>query len=380
MQSNLLNIQLLTEAEVGETSNVELAPNLETSEVKKDDKVADPATPTTPKIELLTPEEAGVKLEKDEEGNEIAVKEEPKVTKEDLALDYKALAESRIKNGAWDEYENWNELKDSVEWTAELFEKLETEQFQNKVQKGIEEEKSQFGSQYAQLLEHAKNGGNFQELLPSIQQELDIESLDETDLDSAEELIRAECEAKGWSEKRTKSYITSLKDQGDDENFIETAKEAKASLKSIVLEERQELIKQKEEEARVTKAYWETFNKKVRETIFKDEELSPKEQKDIDKFVFEYKHVDPASGKKYSDFNLKFDEIKNDPAKYAKLIKLVKNFDEVVKKDTAKKEAVKEISFLLRGASQSTGKKTSEYPELQPDKKVKGYNPFKIKP
>ena len=382
--SDLFQVSLLTE---GEVSDIKLnePPKEETPKLEdgkglpaKENLIAD--EPKKLKVDILTPEEVGAEIEEDEDTGIKKVIQKNEPSKEDIALDYKALAESRIKNGAWEEYENWEELKDTVEWTPELFEKLETEQFQAKVQKAIEEEKSQFGNQYKALLEHAQNGGNIQELLPSIQQEVNLESLNEDSLEDAEELIRAECEAKGWSETRIKKYVQSVLDEGE-EYTKEVAKEAKSSLKSIIEEERQEIINFQKAEQKAYKDYWESFNRKIRESIFKDEELSSKEQKDLEKFVFEYKHVNEQTGQKYSDFNKKFEEIKSDPSKYAKLIKIVKNFDEVVKKDTAKKEALKETTFLLRGAQEKLSKnKTTESPEFKKSTASKGqWNPFQIK-
>ena len=381
--SDLFQVSLLTE---GEVSDIKLnePPKEETPKLEdgkglpaKENLIAD--EPKKLKVDILTPEEVGAEIEEDEDTGIKKVIQKNEPSKEDIALDYKALAESRIKNGAWEEYENWEELKDTVEWTPELFEKLETEQFQAKVQKAIEEEKSQFGNQYKALLEHAQNGGNIQELLPSIQQEVNLESLNEDSSEDAEELIRAECEAKGWSETRIKKYVQSVLDEGE-EYTKEVAKEAKSSLKSIIEEERQEIINSQKAEQKAYKDYWESFNRKIRESIFKDEELSSKEQKDLEKFVFEYKHVNEQTGQKYSDFNKKFEEIKSDPAKYAKLVKIIKNFDEVAKKETAKKEALKETAFLIRGAQSSLGKnKSTESPELIKNKSQKGqYNPFQL--
>ena len=381
--SDLFQVSLLTEEEVSDIKLNE-PPKEETPKLEdgkglpaKENLIAD--EPKKLKVDILTPEEVGAEIEEDEDTGIKKVVQKNEPSKEDIALDYKALAESRIKNGAWEEYENWEELKDTVEWTPELFEKLETEQFQAKVQKAIEEEKSQFGNQYKALLEHAQNGGNIQELLPSIQQEVNLESLNEDSLEDAEELIRAECEAKGWSETRIKKYVQSVLDEGE-EYTKEVAKEAKSSLKSIIEEERQEIINSQKAEQKAYKDYWESFNRKIRESIFKDEELSSKEQKDLEKFVFEYKHVNEQTGQKYSDFNKKFEEIKSDPAKYAKLVKIIKNFDEVAKKETAKKEALKETAFLIRGAQSSLGKnKSTESPELIKNKSQKGqYNPFQL--
>jgi len=383
--NNLFEVSLLTPEEVEGTVDVNLPENKETPEAKKEikddgkkEEVKDLINPKA-EISLLTPEEVDVEIEETETGDKV-VKQKNTPDKSEVALDLKALAESRIKSGAWEEYENWEELKDSVEWTPELFEKLETEQFENRVSKAIEEEKASYGGQAKLLLDHLKNGGKVEDLLPSIQQEIDVENLDEDDPDAAEELVRAECEAKGWSDKRTKAYINSLKDQGED--FLkETAKEAKSSLKSIIEEERVALIKEQEKRAADARAYWENFNKKTRESIFKDEELSGKEQKDLEKFAFDFKYTNEQTGQKYSDFNKKFEEIKSDPSKYAKLIKIVKNFDEVVKKDTAKKEALKETTFLLRGAQEKLSKnKTTESPEFKKSTASKGqWNPFQIK-
>lgn len=374
--NNLFQVGVLTEEEVNGDVKLPEAPKEETptdtKEVKKETTTED-----KPKVDFLTPDEAGVEIEENVETGEKKIK--PVEADTEVSLDYKTLAESRIKSGAWEKYDNWDSVKDEVEWSPELFEKLENEQFENRVSKAIDEEKSQFGNQYKILLEHAQNGGNVQELLPSLQQELNLEALNEDSADDAEELVRAECEAKGWSEKRTKSYLESLKDQGEDV-LKDTAKEAKASLKTIIDQERAEIVESQKAQQKAYREYWESFNKKTRESILKDEELSSKEQKELEKFVFDYKHVNQETGQKYSDFTLKFEEIKKDPVKYAKLVKLVKNFDEVAKKETAKKEVAKETAFLLRGAQSTLGKiKSTESPELVKNKPSKGqWNPFQL--
>ena len=52
----------------------------------------------------------------------------------------------------------------------------------------------------------------------------------------------------------------------------------------------------------------------------------------------------------------------------------------MAKKETAKKEALKETAFLIRGAQSSLGKnKSTESPELIKNKSQKGqYNPFQL--
>jgi len=106
--------------------------------------------------------------------------------------------------------------------------------------------------------------------------------------------------------------------------------------------------------------------------------VSSPEKKELDKFLFDYKHVDQETGLKTSDFGMKWKEVMTDPVKYHKFVKFMKNFDNFEEKSKTEKEVKGKIHSFLRTGQQDLGKNTStQTPELQKINRTKGqYNPF----
>ena len=101
--SDLFQVSLLTEEEVSDIKLNE-PPKEETPKLEdgkglpaKENLIAD--EPKKLKVDILTPEEVGAEIEEDEDTGIKKVIQKNEPSKEDIALDYKALAESRIKNG-----------------------------------------------------------------------------------------------------------------------------------------------------------------------------------------------------------------------------------------------------------------------------------------
>lgn len=323
----------------------------------------------TPKVELLSEDEV-------EDTTSEPTEKPTKKSKKDVeqALDYKELAQYKIDSGQWEAWDDWDEIKDSVEWTPEFFAEREKEQFEYKVQKAIEEEKSSLPDRVKEITEHIKNGGKEEDLFDFYRQEIDIESTDETNPDQAAEIIRASCEAMEWSKKRTDTYLNSLKDAGEDE-LLEAAKEAKQQLLDALNEQKQEVILSQKKQQEQYKNYIEGFNKKVREAIYKDE-LPDREKKELEKFVFDYKHTDESSKMKYSEFGKKFREIQNDPEKYYKFLRFIKDFDNF--EDAKKVEKKTAFNFMKKiQENKPMISKDTAFPSLISKGKQKGqFNPF----
>lgn len=316
----------------------------------------------------------------DEEVEEAPLEKPKKLTQKDFeaAIDYKALVSAKIENGDWEKWDNWDEVKDSVDYTPELYLQLEKEQFESKVQKTLQEEKSALPKRVQEITEYIKNGGKEEDLYASYQQENDIQSLNPAEPDEAEAIIAAHCEATGWSEKRTKAYIEGLKDRGDDE-LKSTAEESKEALVKVVQEEREEIQKQQKAISEQNRIYWETFNKKVRTAIYKEESTPDREKKELEKFIWDYKYEDKTTGQKYSEFGKKFDEIRNDPDKYYKFLRFIKDFEKFEDKGKTEKEVKGNVLNFLRSGQKELGKNTgTQSPDIHKDKKNgRGqYNPF----
>lgn len=380
--SDILNIQLLTPEEI-EDGGAEITTEVPAA-VKKAELTKSPEDVAREKLaadEKAKADEAN----KSKVDNSILTKEEVETPEEvvkkpltkkqvDSVFDYKALAEYKVEQGDWDKWDNWEDQKDKIEWTPELYASLEKEQFDNKVQKAIDEEKASLPHRIKEITEFIKNGGKEEELYSSFQQEKDIESLDPSDDSQAEEIIKAHYQAVGMADKRIKSLIDNLKDE---EGLKEAAEESKNFLVSNIKEERTGILKEQEARAEQTKIYWETFNKKLRNSIHKDE-VPEREKKELEKFIFEYKYEDPTTGNKFSEFGKKFEEIKQDPEKYHKFLKFIRDFDDYEKKNVTDSKTKAKVFNLLRSGQEELTRKntTSESPELQPASRKGQYNPF----
>jgi hypothetical protein len=204
---------------------------------------------------------------------------------------------------------------------------------------------------------------------------VEIAELDHTDLTQAEEIIKTECEAKGWSKKRTQSYIESLKDQGND-TFAEVAQEAKQSLVEAFEEEREQLIAQQKYNDEQRKIQREAVIKKVREEIQNFNEPD-REKREIEDFWLKPKYQN--GDRKYSEFEKISNEIYNDPVKFAKFVKIIKNFDKVTESSKTEKQVKKETFEFLLSGQKDLGKNNNQTPESEKKSKQKGiYNPFQI--
>ena len=350
----------------------------EKEQVKKEELKDQKPKEEVKEVEKTTPTPSIVEIEDDGEDLEEGFKpKDRKISKDKIenSLNYKAIAEHYIESGDWIKPDNWEEVKDEVDWDGKFFADFQKQQFDAKIKLALEEEKSQFSPDYKQLLEHVKSGGQIKDLLPSYQQQVEIAELDHTDLTQAEEIIKTECEAKGWSKKRTQSYIESLKDQGND-TFAEVAQEAKQSLVEAFEEEREQLIAQQKYNDEQRKIQREAVIKKVREEIQNFNEPD-REKREIEDFWLKPKYQN--GDRKYSEFEKISNEIYNDPVKFAKFVKIIKNFDKVTESSKTEKQVKKETFEFLLSGQKDLGKNNNQTPESEKKSKQKGiYNPFQI--
>lgn len=315
----------------------------------------------------------------DEDGKQI-IEEVEEEKEEDITPTYsskKATSDSinytnyyklLVEKGEWQEVTdaNGNPI-DSSEIDAETFSELAIQQAQWKADNVLIEREQEFGSQYQELVNYMKNGGRVEDLARFQAQTTDIESLDHTDPKEAEEIIKAHYEALNFSDKRIKTIIDSLKDQGED-ILIENAAESKEKLLEAIQEEkeeefrRQELINSRQKEAQ------QRFTRSLKEQIHSDQ-LADREKKEMEKFYFEYKHpIGP--NQVASDFYVKYQEIQSDPSKFYKLVKFIKNIDSF--EDRKKVETdTKRKTFDLVRSGEALIKKDSHSPnEVKSTKKA----------
>lgn len=306
------------------------------------------------------------KVEEEEEENDTPAYSSKKANSD--SINYTNYYKLLVEKGEWQEVTdaNGNPL-DSSEIDAETFSELAIQQAQWKADTVLMEREQEFGSQYQELVNYMRNGGKVEDLARFQAQTTDIESLDHTDPKEAEEIIKAHYEALNFSEKRIKTIIDSLKDQGEDV-LIENAAESKEKLLEAIQEEkeeefrRQELINSRQKEAQLR------FTKSLKEQIHSDQ-LADREKKEMEKFYFEYKHpIGP--NQVASDFYVKYQEIQSDPSKFYKLVKFIKNIDSF--EDRKKVETdTKRKTFDLVRSGEALIKKDSYSPnEVKSTKKA----------
>lgn len=306
------------------------------------------------------------KVEEEEEENDTPTYSSKKANSD--SINYTNYYKLLVEKGEWQEVTdaNGNPL-DSSEIDAETFSELAIQQAQWKADTVLMEREQEFGSQYQELVNYMRNGGKVEDLARFQAQTTDIESLDHTDPKEAEEIIKAHYEALNFSEKRIKTIIDSLKDQGEDV-LIENAAESKEKLLEAIQEEkeeefrRQELINSRQKEAQLR------FTKSLKEQIHSDQ-LADREKKEMEKFYFEYKHpIGP--NQVASDFYVKYQEIQSDPSKFYKLVKFIKNIDSF--EDRKKVETdTKRKTFDLVRSGEALIKKDSYSPnEVKSTKKA----------
>jgi len=306
------------------------------------------------------------KVEEEEEENDTPTYSSKKANSD--SINYTNYYKLLVEKGEWQEVTdaNGNPI-DSSEIDAETFSELAIQQAQWKADNVLIEREQEFGSQYQELVNYMKNGGRVEDLARFQAQTTDIESLDHTDPAEAEEIIKAHYEALNFSEKRIKTIIDSLKDQGED-ILIENAAESKEKLLEAIQEEKeeefrkQELVNSRQKEAQLR------FTKSLKEQIHSDQ-LADREKKEMEKFYFEYKHpIGP--NQVASDFYVKYQEIQSDPSKFYKLVKFIKNIDSF--EDRKKVETdTKRKTFDLVRSGEALIKKDSYSPnEVKSTKKA----------
>ena len=275
--------------------------------------------------------------------------EEPEKLSADK-VDYKAFADFLVETEVWKDFEG----REDIDYSEETFQALWKAQAENSAKEIIFEERSQFPDTANQLVDFLKAGGTVDDFVGNYTQQLEVSSLDTSDEYGQERAIKEYYKSIDWSDAKIKRHIERLKDSGDSD-FKEEAEDCKSKLVSAIESEREEMIKEQEAIAQDRKIRAEAFNKAVRENIYKDPNLAEREKKELDKFKYDYKFQD-NQGNKYSEFMVRMNEINQDPKKYQKFLKFIKNMDAYEDKKIAEAEATKkQFNFLKEGGNPLSG-------------------------
>ena len=261
-------------------------------------------------------------------------------------VDFKALGDFLVETGIWKDFEG----REEFDFSNESFQALWEAQAKNQVGELLNEERSQFGSVANQLIDYLKHGGTVDNFVSNYTQEIDFKSIDTSDEVGQEKIIKEYYKSLDWSDTKIKKHIERLKDAGDGD-FKEEADDCKTKLVEAIESEREEMLREQVKIDQDKKIQIDNFNKSIKKSIYEDANLADREKKDLEKFLFEHKYQD-NQGNKYSEFNVKWEEIKTDPSKYAKLVKFIKNFDSFEDKAIIEKQTTKNtFQFLKKGTN-----------------------------
>ena len=270
-------------------------------------------------------------------------------------VDYKAFADYFVETGIWKDFEG----REDIEYSEETFQAFWKAQADNTVREYLTEERSQFGDAANQLIDYLKTGGTVDDFVANYTQQLEVSSLDISDESGQEKAIKEYYRSLDWSDTKIKKHIERLKDSGESD-FKEEAEDCKNKLVEAIEAEREEMLSEQEAINQDRKLRAEAFNKAVRNEIYKDADLADREKKELDKFIYEYKFQD-NQGNKYSEFMVRMNEINQDPRKYQKFLKFVKNIDAFESKKVAEKQTAKStFNFLKKGSNPLEGATSKE--------------------
>lgn len=347
---------------------------------KEEKKTEETKAPTTETKQAPPKESVNMEEEFDSEddlpvydifGQPLVKKEEKKeesTSPEDL-IDYKQFAKHLIDKGIWDDFED----SDKVELNAESFVELTEAQAKRHLEKVEIEARESRDVTTNQLIDFVSSGGNINDLLSNIKEQRDIESISIDTTEGQEEAVRTYYESLDWDKKKIDKYINYIK---DNDELSDEAKKSKEELVKVFQEERDSIVKEQQDIAKDRQLKADSFNKTLKSTIYSDKEVVDREKKEMEKFIFDYKYED-GTGNKYSEFGKQFLDIQQDPKKYYKFLKMIKNFDAYEEKTKTESKTKSEVFSFIKKNAETTSGLMGEIPQKE-TKKEKVLQPFRF--
>ena len=316
------------------------------------------------------------KIAEDKEEDKKAIKKEAASAKAkekaetEAVVDYKAVVNYLVEEGVFSDFEE----RETFDFDKDSFAELLKYQATNKVEEVWEQKISTLGDVAKQLIDFEANNGDPRQLLDIFKQQKDIDSFNLELVEDQEGICREFYERVHKDSKWIDRQINLLKESGD-EALKEEAESNKALLLDSLkeeLQETQEAQKQFEQRRQIAE---KQFNDSIKRFIHADS-IPDREKREMEKFYFDYKHT-LDNGSKANDFRMKFLEIQNDPKKYFKFVKFVKDFDKFENENETANKVKKQTFDFLRKSQGDLTKKTTASPEFG-NKNNKAKNPFTI--
>ena len=275
---------------------------------------------------------------------------------DNLDVDYQAIYSKMVEEGVWEEVD----VPEGTEWNKDTFLQVQKLQAEAKYDDLL----SKTGTYGKAIIEFEKNGGNPAEMLNLFREQKDIKDYDVSAPEGQEEFLEAYYASQGYSEKSIERTLRSLRDQGGD-ILKEEAEEKKTIWSNQYNEEIKGLQQEQALAAKELETQQRKFQSTMQETITKDEEVTPKERRELQSYILDYSQN--FRGQKVSQFYLDMAEIQKDPKNYVELAKFVKGIKsgEYTKKivDKTKKEASAQSFLKIKNGSSLTS--NSGNPDLE---------------
>jgi hypothetical protein len=315
--------------------------------------------------EKSSEEKAEIPAKKEKKPMSKDVKEEK--SSESLDIDYKSAVDYLVQEGLFIDFDG----RDTFEFDKNSFGELLKAQVKAQAEDAVSEKINTLGDVAKQLVEFEANNGDPRQILSIFEQERDISAIDIETTEGCEEIIREYYTRAGKSKTWTDKQINFLKEEGDEALRNEATENKTLLLDSVKEELEATQAAQKEYENR-RKIAEQQFNQSMKKFIHSDN-LPDREKKELEKFYFEYKNTPEGVN---NDFRAKFLEIQQDPKKYYKFVKFVKDFDKFENENVTANEVKKATFDFLRRSQGEGTKKTTFAPEFA--SKTKQKNPFTI--
>jgi len=318
------------------------------------------------KIDKIEDEDKEQKVKIKKEAAAIKAKEKAET---EAVVDYKAVVNYLVDEGVFSDFEE----RETFDFDKESFAELLKYQATNKVEEVWEQKINTLGDVAKQLIEFEANNGDPRQQIHIFKQQKDIDSFNLELVEDQEGVCREFYERVGKDSRWIDKQINLLKEEGEEALKLEAENNKKLLLDSIKddLQETQEAQKQFEQRRQIAE---KQFNDSIKRFIHADN-VPDREKREMEKFYFDYKHT-LDNGSKANDFRMKFLEIQNDPKKYFKFVKFIKDFDKFENENETANKVKKQTFDFLRKSQGDLTKKTTASPEFG-SKKIR-QNPFTI--
>jgi len=296
-------------------------------------------------------------------------KVDPKKDEPAVEINYKAAVDYLVAKGLFVDFEG----REEAEYDEESYAQLLEAQADHKANQKFSEKINSLGDIGRKLVQFEDLNGNPRALFEVFKESVDIQNIDLDDVQGQETVIREYYTRAKKSPSWISKQINLLKEEGEEALRTE-AEENKKLLLEVIEEESEEMMAVQQAQEERKKIAEQQYNQNLKRFIHSDN-IPDREKRELEKFYFEYKH-DVGNGQKANDFLLKFREIQEDPKKYYKFMKFLKNFDKFEDETKTANEVKKQVFDFVRKGQGESNKKTTTEPEFSGKTKIK--NPFSI--